>query len=421
MDRFLKESSRAGQFDSRGQFTVAGQKALAKLAEHSLTRPEHWILKMVQAAVAGLSERLEVKQTRTEIALRFWFPTAPSFVEVADALLELDKPALPFLGEMAIGLRALLKSRKFEVCWSQGPSLRWTGANLEEGTRNARASSFEIVVAYSPGWLSGGAEERAGETQIVHSRAVYCPIPLLWDSREVSVLDIEPTALKSDTTKFFHLACGYLSEPQRESELIEVTRRKDPLQGKAPLVRWPRAPGSVGSFSFYLVGGGYVDAPFRKIWTRYGVACAETVFPAAMGGFLQLPGEHLRSDLTGLSLELSQKESRAWPVGRLRSHGLAAIADLERLPSKATYAEMAANLGVGVAALCLGTACSLVNVFTLGLARPDFNPDHVAASLRRSSLSPWPDLLKRRLEALLVTGATLPTPPSRTRSRRSRR
>ena len=78
MDKFLRESSHAGQWDSQGEFQVSVARALTKLAEYALSRPEQWILKMVQAAVAGEARKLEVRQFRNDFRAHFFAGSGPA-------------------------------------------------------------------------------------------------------------------------------------------------------------------------------------------------------------------------------------------------------------------------------------------------------------------------------------------------------
>ena len=152
------------------------------------------------------------------------------------------------------------------------------------------------------------------------------------------------------------------------------------------------------------------------------MACAQRELLTGMGGFLELPGDHLRSDLTGLSLQLSDEEVGRWPLQAIRSHGSAAINLLGSFQAKATYPELMANLGAGLGAVLVGGLVVLVVCGTLGGARPNFALGDLAD---RSSSRPQPpgaELLRRRLEELLASGGVVPVAPSPTpRTKRPRR
>lgn len=60
-----------GQLDSSGGFTIDRQRALAKIQSSSLSQPDFWILKIVQAAVASGAESLAVRTGRGRIEVAF--------------------------------------------------------------------------------------------------------------------------------------------------------------------------------------------------------------------------------------------------------------------------------------------------------------------------------------------------------------
>ncbi|MBS2040973.1 hypothetical protein JST97_38660 [bacterium] len=71
LDEFIEQRSREGSWVSSGEFTLERKKALEKTARYQLGRPTAWILKIVQAAVAAGSERLDIFQTLGETQFEF--------------------------------------------------------------------------------------------------------------------------------------------------------------------------------------------------------------------------------------------------------------------------------------------------------------------------------------------------------------
>ena len=64
IDPLLDRMSRSGEFDSRGEFTLNPLRAIQKLAASQLPDRSLWILKIVQAAVAGGCQGLTIRQGR---------------------------------------------------------------------------------------------------------------------------------------------------------------------------------------------------------------------------------------------------------------------------------------------------------------------------------------------------------------------
>lgn len=426
MDRFLEEGRNVGQHDSEGCFQLSGERALAKLAQFTVSRPEQWILKMVQAAVAGGATRLAITQSRRETRLVFALSDLPALAELELALLAPESPATPFLTELTIGLRSLLSTRRLTVVWpgEEEGCLRWNGQSLLRETSSSARTSFEVVVeASGQGWL-GGQKERAAESHALQTEAAYCPIPLWLDGREVSVLDLPPVSRHTDHVEGSprHLACGYLSDPQGEGEPAISTRTRNPLYTGTPLMRWSRGErADLGSFSVFSSRSrraADVDETFRFIWTRYGVACAVREHDSApLGGFLQLSGDHLRSDLSGLSLQVEPDTLREayQNLGRLRKPMISSLAWLEGFRPLATYGELAARVarGTGMGLVKMTGWMALIAVMSIpivGEIVAHIGDDVVAARnserLRRPQEEKWTKVIERRWDRMVRLAAT---------------
>lgn len=356
MDNFLHESQNVGTVDSEGRFTLAGDQALAKLSEYTVRRPEQWVLKMVQAAVVGGAERLEITQSRREIHIRFPLADAPTPEEVEQAVFSPETLTIPFLHELAIGLRSLLRRRTFVVSWpstSGHSSLRWNGAQLERGSAAAGEGIFEVMSTYAPSWFQAPTEQ-VDESRILQREAAYGAMPVMLDGREITVFDLPITSPSGGGANDspMHLASGYLSDPLGEPETAVGTFLHRPLHASRPLVRWERAKEGVGS-SFSLFGSGitrevWSDEPFRIVWTRHGVACAvHEIARAPLGGFLAVCGDHLRSDLSGLSLQIDaeSRQEAFEKLSLLERPGRLAIEWLESFRQPTTLVDVAKVTG----------------------------------------------------------------------------
>lgn len=401
VERLLEDSRAAGVFDSRGRFEIQGQQALAKLSRFTVAKPEEWILKMVQAAVAGGAQSLRITLGRRTAVLRFALAHLPSPEATQDAILSPELPSTPFLFELAIGLRSLLATRGFHVGWPAETgyrSLEWDGQKFREGTARSATPALELVVVYPSNWLTGSYLERAAESHILQTRAAYCPIPLFLDNREVTVHDLPMVTRHKNYTSNFprHVACGYLGTPQSEPVTAVATRLHNPFKSKAPLIRWGRGERLVeGSFSFFCSHtscSGYAQESFRLVWTRYGVECARhELADSPLGGFLQIPGDHLRADLGGLSLQVEDEDiSQAkCELEKLSPCAEFAAKWLLGFQTKTTVAEILGYtafctvglvLVVGICAMGAGEALGGLGGFGAG---PSKTPDDFPAAFHR--------------------------------------
>lgn len=110
LGQFLQEARAQGVPDSEGSFTVAKEKALAKLAKFSLPGAFDWVLKIVQAANAWNCQLLQIRQTRvaTSFYMRPPEDRFPTDAEIVSALRQgaID-PGNP-IHELCAALRALV-------------------------------------------------------------------------------------------------------------------------------------------------------------------------------------------------------------------------------------------------------------------------------------------------------------------------
>lgn len=69
LNKFLSKQASEGSQAGQGQFTIAREVALEKIAQFQLPFPDAWLLKLVQAAVSADSESLEFTLNPQEV----WF------------------------------------------------------------------------------------------------------------------------------------------------------------------------------------------------------------------------------------------------------------------------------------------------------------------------------------------------------------
>jgi hypothetical protein len=107
---FLAEQAEVGQTESTGEFSVAHEKAMEKLAHFSLVGPYTWMLKLLQSIDLFRPKKLTVTQTREKTTFLFLpthqSPTEQIVIEAFQAgVYRKDDP----LAQLCLSLRALVQ------------------------------------------------------------------------------------------------------------------------------------------------------------------------------------------------------------------------------------------------------------------------------------------------------------------------
>ncbi len=344
LDQFIANKGSLGQYDSIGSFTISGQKALEKLAKHTLVEHSQWILKMVQGAVAGSATKLEIKQLRQGTQIDFHFPQAPDCEHFQRGILDPRFEAEPAVRELILGLRVLLLKQQLILEWDHGTALVWNGAQFDLCEKRGRriAVPFRLFVKNTRvgGVLLSAKKARTqmlDEIQQLQKWALYAPLEIVVDGQPIHFLKQLPATSnpKRDHCRFSprNLCAGSFSlsgegavELAPEPAVSANGFLRDSLRAEAPFLVWPapgpNSEGHFGIFVSYAVADQDDQEPgflpltetFQIVWTRLGVVCAVANFPySGFGGCLQLKGDHLGADLSGLNLQ-TEGESKTAPA-----------------------------------------------------------------------------------------------------------
>ncbi len=144
---FLAQQSAEGSVESQGEFTVSQEKAAIKLSRFALPFVYAWVLKIVQAAVAWESERIEVRQYRSFTVLAFCpsrMEDIPSEEALVSKLLSGRTQDSDQLGLLCMGLRALVEQA--------GLSFRLLIARPEHPSRPIHAGNDACALAAEQAW-----------------------------------------------------------------------------------------------------------------------------------------------------------------------------------------------------------------------------------------------------------------------------
>lgn len=327
---YLDKLRAAGASTGEASFTIDQQKAWEKLGALQLRQPHLWVLKIVQAAVAGRANSLEIAQGVGETV--FVIQGAPGWTRErlhAAALLS-EHPEDPGLGHLAVAIRALAKgtSLPFLLGYPDGLREAWTGDRFTTQGQEPAGSNFALVVAHHR-----LADRRDSESdmramgasigRLLTSYAYTAPIPIQLDRRRINGVEFDPEFGISPHSVILSL----LEIPPSElCPALEVTTSPD-LAG-TPAFRLTRGWTQRDELCQARVGGlGLVTAHFKRsrhhglkpyaetaqlLWVRDGVVVNRDRLwysgPVSVGVLLNASG--LETDLSGMELSWSDARSQ---------------------------------------------------------------------------------------------------------------
>ena len=314
MDQFLAQQTKDGTLDSLGTFTLSPEEARQKMQASGLSDPSHYVLKIVQAAVAAGCSKLEVMVDRYR--LRFLFAESDqlqvALEGIASALLSVATLPPGWLRHLAIGINAAAATGIAEVVWrTPAGSVALTDSELkiEKGH-----GPYELTLLRESGlWQSLFGTGFAGEYAVLHQRCQFVPLDLNIDGRQVErpFCDRYPSDASSDRTRsmweevrpgsglWIARPPSDLYEP-RGDLLIPRTDAKNDGGGFPLVFRGPTACGKV------LPGGAFVAIfPFpekrgRAILVKDGV----TLDPVSLG--MDSPAVDVVAEASELAVDMTE-------------------------------------------------------------------------------------------------------------------
>jgi hypothetical protein len=196
IDAFLAAQQAEGRYFDTASFTINSVKALEKLSAHQLPGSGLWLVKLIQAAVAGGAESIAIKLGRKRVKVAF----RPSAIWQADELLKtVLSGVLPqdqALGHLVTAIRGSSGSVTESVTWSCGEARVELSAQscqvtaqphsadfLLAATRPTRARSVAQTLSSSVTQL---VKQTVEEHDAVRSRCWVCPIPITLDGQKLA-------------------------------------------------------------------------------------------------------------------------------------------------------------------------------------------------------------------------------------------
>ena len=348
LEQYLRGHHSEGVVESSGAFTLAREKALAKLAKLQLPFAEAWTVKIVQAAVAaGVSSEIRVSLMPKEARFVFSLNDSWSLDEIEESFFDPEPGPNRSLNHLTSALWAvgLNEMRSFCLALSdEFESLVWDGSKFSRLRSKIRHEGFQLDVSHSAqhtpkqSWFGKLASVGSTNAEIGAVLARYCfacPVPLSVDAVRMDSLQLCPdmgwskeaypmnlSFLDCDSPSFcipggtFEQLPSHRSRSSRVDKLDEVGRAAmeglvtQPEASAACLIsvhmhrvkrsnnyQWEATPGP--SKCYWLADGVLVDA---EVYDFAHTVCSAGIFLSADG---------LETDLTSLRLlESSERKNR---------------------------------------------------------------------------------------------------------------
>lgn len=316
---YLANQSQAGQHQSEGSFTVAGEKALDKLSSHQLPRTSAWILKMVQAGVQARSEAMWVTHERSSCKIRYLNGELGSLEDLRDQWYSPTPSLTAAQKDLFVGLRTVAFARRRPVLMVHHCSLRglrtllWNGSSLgslnceEEKSRlfALKAAPGEMVfhVANSPLGPDHTLEAQKGikdtvtaEYKELQNFGISCPVPLWADSRSLNHFGLQDLSMTRKVLTFS--AQGPVRPDQPTLALPNSLQQQTNLSQGAGLA-WTLSLSEKIEQS-------------KVSWVKGGIVCQEqplAIQPNRYALRLFLSVEDLETDLTSLYVRFPRGEA----------------------------------------------------------------------------------------------------------------
>ena len=295
---------------------------LASAEEFYPFHPGDWILTVMPAASVAQARDVRVVQTRSvcKVALSIPAHGLPEAGAILDALTGQRDPGLPWLDELAYGLRMVGEFRDFSLMldnWRRAWKVEGRGGKLEAfPVKSEGKAGLFLEVAYV-GKGVDRARQAADEMVGLVRRTRLCPFPLYIDDRRANWERSTERPLFKGQVREVYLASVSLP-PDGQIQHQRALERPEILGDDEALARFAPPDGRPSdahldlrvyleptlSKASTLAGFTYLRQPMRLLWYRHGVLCGEQTVEGwhSLEITAHCEGSHLPANASGLSI-----------------------------------------------------------------------------------------------------------------------
>ncbi len=201
IDAVIARSRMGGGFSERKRFTVARRQGIEKMRKFALADPHHYVLELVQAAIANHAEYVDLQVTKTSATLSYIGGGLheSELAQLFDFLFaSKDRSEIGHVRELALGLNAALLFKPERIVVESGDGtlagstrmvLHGDHDEVEVGRPDKAMTGTYIAVqsmkrnALHGRWFSNFNEEWPREYQVIEERCLAAPIPIVVGGR----------------------------------------------------------------------------------------------------------------------------------------------------------------------------------------------------------------------------------------------
>ncbi|MBX3168508.1 MAG: hypothetical protein KF760_13910 [Candidatus Eremiobacteraeota bacterium] len=338
VDDLLTQLSSEGELQSSGRFTVDVSKAKEKLAQFQFEDAFYYILKLVQAAVAGGASGLSLQSRTAEVEvtiLGLGF-TPYQLENVLYSLMADSSETTPALRHFAMGLNAAVSTRASEITvqsfdGKEGLEVRWTkksqrssawapGQRLAQTRLLLKRTAADVLSDIGAkigsrdvfSMFSGDRKGMDREQALIYDHGAFCPMPISINGRPCPGYDLGVPAYSGVLGTLWSRLFDDGSSVDPKHHLFEIYL---PQTGASAITgprlthsRWPRGYAKNGLYSAILVVPARLADDTVIMPVRDGISLKP--FKVAWdgpGSILYLDAKNLEVDLTETRLIKNEK------------------------------------------------------------------------------------------------------------------
>lgn len=330
VDDLLNQLSGEGELQSSGRFSVDVSKAKEKLAQFQFEDAFYYILKLVQAAVAGGASGLSLQSRTAEVEvtiLGLGF-TPYQLENLLYSLMADRSETTPALRHFAMGLNAAVNTRASEITvqsfdGKEGLEVRWT----KKGQRSAgwapskplaqtrmllKRTAADVLSDIGAkigsrdvfSMFSGDRKGMDREQGLIYDHGAFCPMPISINGRPCPGYDLGVPAHSGIFSTLWSRLFDDGSSVDPKHHLFEIYLPKEGVSSiSGPRLthsRWPRGYVKNGLYSAILVVPARLAEDTVIMPVRDGISLKP--FKVAWEG----PGSILYVDAKDLDVDLTE-------------------------------------------------------------------------------------------------------------------